>query len=698
MATQGGDDNEETNVLHVSLKELPDAMDTAVYVMEKFPLIVDPSGQATRFLKYQRGTMLMVANPTDMAPESLRRHLVGALKHGSLLIINFDTLTTLELEQFFAPESFPCEVYSRQQLFSPEVFGKLLRPREGDSDVAGFIINDHFKLVVLCRAEMPPPATAKEMCAIHVLLPSEGGKAGTDTADFAKLLGVAKETKRNSTELVEAAFDDDMDTVVACLDKNYDIESEDGHGHTALSEAACQGHKEIVSLLLERGADPNKCNDENRSPLYRAAYNGHLETIQLMLESGGDPRLRSKQGETAFDVAKNAEAQALLAQWDLSKTDRLVDERRKMIEAKWQERITNHVEREQFAVMQIHSELLEIAREGKVEELEKRLEQLADEALETGERPRACADIRDEKGSTLLALAAQFDHMEMVILLVSKGKALEVQAREMTVNSTSTAQKEAAARTSMLARVWKVNVNSRDCRGWAPVAIAVFHEAKKCLRVLLDNGADPNLKNQYNKNAYYFAKDDLDAANNIVKSKAEIRQVLIDWENEHRPAPHDLDAANNIVKSKAEIRQVLIDWENEHRPASVVPTSTSQSSPSKTGKSGKKPAKSIKKAGSTESTTTCTSKVSKTSSTKTKALKTKKPVSEVCLCKYVQKAEHDQHPQYQRLGVRPQRVASALESLLAADLDNLLPVCKFSILHQGIHIPFDINLAAQQGQ
>lgn len=188
-------------------------------------------------------------------------------------------------------------MYSRQQLFSPEVFGKLLRPDESDPDAAEFIINDHFKLVVLYRAETPPPATAKEMCVIHVHLGGKSDGGATDTADFAKLLGVAKETKRNSTELVEAAFDNEVETVVSCLDKNYDIESEDGHGHTALSEAACQGHKDIVSLLLERGADPNKCNDENRSPLYRAAYNGHLETLQLLLESGGDPRLRSKQGK-----------------------------------------------------------------------------------------------------------------------------------------------------------------------------------------------------------------------------------------------------------------------------------------------------------------------------------------------------------------------------------------------------------------
>ncbi|KAE9356959.1 hypothetical protein PF008_g3377 [Phytophthora fragariae] len=598
MATVQEGDGETLSSMRVSLKELTDAMDTAVYVTEKFPLVVDPTGQATRFLKYQRGTTLMAANPSDMTSDSLRRHLVGALKHGTLLIVDFDTLVTLELEQFFASDSFPREVFSRQQLFSPEVFGKLLRPNEGDPDAAEFIINYHFKLVVLCRAETPPPATAKEMCVIHVHL--GGDKANgvaTDTANFASLLGVAKETKRNSTEMVEAAFDNEVETVMSCLDKNYDIESEDGHGHTALSVAACQGHKDIVSLLLERGADPNKCNDENRSALYRAAYNGHLETLQLLLESGGDPRLRSKQGETAYDVAKNAEVQALLAQWDLTKTDKLVEERRKVIEAKWQERITNHVEREQFALMQIHSELLEIAREGNVEELEKRMEQLADEALETGDRPRACADIRDEKGSTLLALASQYDHVEMVTMLVSKGKALEVQARDLAAAGASAAQKETATRTAMLARVWKVNVNSRDCRGWTPVAIAVFHEAKRSLRVLLDNGADPSLKNQYNKSAYYFAKDDLDAANNIVKSRAEIRQVLIDWENEHRPSPV--------------------------APVTPSPVSPDQTPP-KAGKlNSKKTAagKSPKKAGASAAAPT---NASKAAHTKTKTVKAKK--------------------------------------------------------------------------
>lgn len=60
--------NADDAELNVSLKELPDAMDRAVYVLERFPLVVDASGQATRFLKYQRESMLMAGNPADMRP------------------------------------------------------------------------------------------------------------------------------------------------------------------------------------------------------------------------------------------------------------------------------------------------------------------------------------------------------------------------------------------------------------------------------------------------------------------------------------------------------------------------------------------------------------------------------------------------------------------------------------------------------
>lgn len=579
---------------HVTLKELPDAMDRAVYVLERFPLIVDAlsGGQAMRFLKYQRGSVLMVGNPRDMAPESLRRHLVGALKHGSLLILDFDALNTIELEQFFSPDSFPREVLNRQALFTPSVFGKLLRTDEGDPEASEFLVNDQFKLVVVCKCTSPPPKTALVMCVLHVHLPFESvdradSGSSSEARSLAKLLGVSKEVKRNSLELVEAAFDNDLEIVTKLLEKNYDLESEDGHSHTALSEAACQGNNDIVRLLLERGADPNKCNDEKRSPLYRACYNGHMDTITLLLASGADARIHTKQAETAFDVAKTPEIRELLTQWDLNKTEKLLEERRKLIEAKWQERITSHVEREQFALMQIHSELLELAIKGDADAIEKRFEQLAEDALATGERPRASADIRDDKGSTLLALAAQHDHVEVVALLLTKWKVLAESAQAAALASSSQPQQQMAKKHELLAKMLKANVNSRDCRGWTPVAIAVFHEAKRSLRILLENSADPKLKNQYNKNAYDFAKDDLDAANCIVKSRAEIRQVLVDWENERRVAMTEAVVMISPAEPTASVKSAKQKTGGK-KPGATSKASASIDSGAKTGKSVKK--------------------------------------------------------------------------------------------------------------
>jgi ankyrin repeat protein len=511
---------------HVTLKELPDAMDRAVYVHERFPLVLDPSGQATRFLKYQRGAFLMVGNPKDMAPENLRRHLVGALRHGTWLVLDFDSLNTLELDQFFASDSFPQEIFSRQAMCRPEVYEKLLRV--DDPDPAEFMVNDQFKFVVLCRTTQPPPKTALAMCVLHVHVQGSQAEDSHESSlgengALAKALGVGKEVKRNSLEIVEAAFDNDLDVVQKCLEKNYDIESADGHGHTSLSEASCQGHTSMVRFLLERGADPNHVNDERRSALYRAAYNGHVETVQLLLESGADPRIATKHSETAFDVAKTQGVQDLVQRWDISNTETLLERRREIIEQKWQERISTHVERERHALLKIHDELVQLAHDGDAVSLEARLEQLVEEALASGEKPRATVDVRDEKGSTLLAIAAQFDHAQVVMLLVSKWK----EWKELAVQSASRASnasvaKELTKKPELMAKVFKANVNARDGRGWTPVAIAVFHESKKSLRMLLDNGADPKLRNQYNKNAFDFAKDDIDAALNVVKSRAEV--------------------------------------------------------------------------------------------------------------------------------------------------------------------------------
>jgi hypothetical protein len=65
--------------IKTTLKDLPLALEKAIYVYEKYPLVIDLTGQAAQFFKYQRGCFLMAGTPEDMTDESLRRHLVGTL-------------------------------------------------------------------------------------------------------------------------------------------------------------------------------------------------------------------------------------------------------------------------------------------------------------------------------------------------------------------------------------------------------------------------------------------------------------------------------------------------------------------------------------------------------------------------------------------------------------------------------------------
>lgn len=48
------------------------------------------------------------------------------------------------------------------------------------------------------------------------------------------------------------------------------------------------------------------------------------------------------------------------------------------------------------------------------------------------------------------------------------------------------------------------------------------------LRLLLEHGGDTSMRSQYNKNAHDLAKDELDAALNVVTDKSEIRAVILE--------------------------------------------------------------------------------------------------------------------------------------------------------------------------
>jgi ankyrin repeat protein len=269
-----------------------------------------------------------------------------------------------------------------------------------------------------------------------------------------------------------------------------------------------------VHFLLQEGADPNSASDTNRTPLWRASFNGHFECCKILLEAGGDPDARDKVShESTFDIAKSDEIRELIGSWDRTRTTKLMEARRRVVLAKIEERIKTSAEREQYARAKIRAELVAKAESGDVDAVKEMLLMIAEEVTKTNARPRATAEVRNETGQSLLSIAAQYDHEELAEMLINHWKKCDADRWDL-----------AEGEISVEATVFKTNVNSRDLKGWNCACIAVFHESKKVLALLLEAGADPNMRSSYNKNAWDLAKDDLDAAEHVVKSRAEIRQ------------------------------------------------------------------------------------------------------------------------------------------------------------------------------
>lgn len=509
-------------VTKVALKKLPEAIEESIFLHEKFPFIIDPTEQAARFLKYQMGSFILADDVVNMTAEKLNRSLVGALQHGRTMTIKFATVDKLN-EEVFKPNLFPIEVLDRASIYKPEVWSKLIQKDLGDPELDEFTPSQDFVFIICCNEARVPPHAASLMHIIHVEDNANGkdqsSQQQSENDSIAELYGAA-EIVRNSPHMVEAGFDGDLPEIQSWIEKGYHIESMDGRKHTTLSEASCQGHSHVVAFLLEQGANPNALSDTDRSPLWRASFNQHIGVVRQLLEAGSDPDIRDKiSGECAFDVSQTDELRELLGSWDRNRTMQLMEARARAIAIKLEERIKTSAEREQFAKMQLNKELVSKAEAGDVQGIKEILSMVAEEAEKTSTRPRITAECRNTTGQSLLSIAAQRDDLELAKFLITHWKDCDKDRWDL-----------AEGDLSIEAKTFKTSPNTRDMKGWSCVCIAVFHNSLKVLQLLLENGGDPNIRSSYNKNAWDLAKDEVDAAEHVIKSRADVRKVLQDYD------------------------------------------------------------------------------------------------------------------------------------------------------------------------
>jgi ankyrin repeat protein len=439
------------------LTALPDELDNIVYIEESVPYICDPAGGAQRFLSYSAGPRLLaIAADRDLAPERLRNALVASLKGGFPLTIDLGGLPDFDFVQHFDSNFFPKEVFDRAKLFTVEVFGPLLRPAKGDATPDAFNASSDFRLQLVSTLPEPPSSVAEFCTVLHIGTAEDSDDDGDAVEDMV----CGREVKKNSADMAEEAFDGELEAVQKLITQGYHVDSVDGHEHTALSEAAAQGHADVVNYLLGLGADPNRANDRGRAALYRATFNNHLEMMTLLMEHGADPDAKDKEHNTPLDACHSDEARAVLEEWDRERTVALIAERNAEIARQKSLRIQTAAQREYEARRSVTEDLVALVHAGgAADALRERLQTIVDETeadKRPNPRPIANVNSRDERGHTLLALAAWKNKVEIAEFLLTHHGTLEPESDFFDPDKTAR-------------RVFKPQVNSRNQQGWTPV-------------------------------------------------------------------------------------------------------------------------------------------------------------------------------------------------------------------------------------
>jgi len=91
-----------------------------------------------------------------------------------------------------------------------------------------------------------------------------------------------------STALLYATYSVNHELVEVLLDAGADADVTNNYGATPLAEAVKLDDAELVSMLLDAGADPDSPNLDNQTALMLAAYIGNLEIAQILIDAGAD--------------------------------------------------------------------------------------------------------------------------------------------------------------------------------------------------------------------------------------------------------------------------------------------------------------------------------------------------------------------------------------------------------------------------
>nr|XP_025043342.1 putative IQ motif and ankyrin repeat domain-containing protein LOC642574 homolog isoform X2 [Pelodiscus sinensis] len=176
--TQKGAGNEFQG-LKCSVQELDDVLlkdvGGKIHSDGRWPLIIDPSGQAATFLRYRDTNYLNTLNPNDMNMETIRLALLGALRYGKPVVFDMMEVNMFDAvkRQLEGIETGLAEAILSKKILQNERYLSLIRATDG-SEYAQTEFQatriGNFKFFFVIKRHQPPEDLLQILLPIQVIL------------------------------------------------------------------------------------------------------------------------------------------------------------------------------------------------------------------------------------------------------------------------------------------------------------------------------------------------------------------------------------------------------------------------------------------------------------------------------------------------------------------------------------------------
>ena len=301
-------------------------------------------------------------------------------------------------------------------------------------------------------------------------------------------------TRRGYRPLHIAAFNDARDVAAVLVERGADIHAKTKQGSTPLHAAAQGNAPEAAAELIERGADVGAEDNDGKTPLHVAAEKNAREVAVALIERGADGRAKDDDGKTPHEVAKGAVRDAI--------------------------EVTL---REQQSLAMARLADFDLLRD----------------VLGRDLSPSAA----DENGWTDLHWAAALNHQSISRVLLDAGADFAVRMKD-DGRPLSNRLKRSLDGLGLYSGFTR--------RGYRPLHIAAFNDARDVTVVLVERGANINAKGRYgwNRTPLHSA-----AQGNAPEAAAELieRGANIHAKNKDGRTPLHIAAGNNAREAAAEL-------------------------------------------------------------------------------------------------------------------------------------------------